>query len=361
MKRLSFVLALLALAGWAAGCKSKPPVKRFYTEQPASFVTVTNEGRAALPQPSNQLFTLGPGDRIDIEILGQPQSRLTTAVGPDGKIYYHLLPGTDVWGLTLTETSQAIQKGLVQYLTDPQVSVTLREVRSRHVWLLGRMNKPGIYPMPAPITLLEAISLAGGTARSASPSSSEELADLRHSFVMRKGQLLPVDFQRLLKEGDTTQNLTLEPDDFVYIPSALSQEVFVIGAVKVPRAIPYTETLTLVSALTGAEGPIRFDYFDRSDYGWQQDARLSHITVVRGSLVEPQVAVVDFGEIMKGRAPNMKLEPGDIVFVPNSPLRFLKSYVNTIVNTFVGTVAANEGIRAAGGNVGVTVSIPVSP
>jgi protein involved in polysaccharide export with SLBB domain len=158
----------------------------------------------------------------------------------------------DVWGMTLDQTRQALEQGLSKYLSQPQVSLTLRAVGSRHVWMVGRLNRPGIYPMPAPISLLEAIALAGGTARSVSPANSEELADLRHSFVMRNGQALPVDFQRLLREGDTSQNIILQPDDFVFIPSSLAQEVYVLGAVRNPRAIPYTETLTLVSVLTGA-------------------------------------------------------------------------------------------------------------
>ena len=66
----------------------------------------------------------------------------------------------------------------------------------------------------------------------------QDLADLRHSFVMRQGQSLPVDFYRLLREGDTSQNIYLQPDDFVYVPSALSQQVYVLGAVRFPAPCP---------------------------------------------------------------------------------------------------------------------------
>jgi len=68
---------------------------------------------------------------------------------------------------------------------------------------------------------------------------------------MRGGELLPVDFYRLLKEGDTSQNIYLRPDDFVFVPSALSQEVYVLGAVRFPRSLPYSERMTLVSAISG--------------------------------------------------------------------------------------------------------------
>jgi hypothetical protein len=71
------------------------------------------------------------------------------------------------------------------------------------------------------------------------------------------------------------------------------------------------------------------------------------------------MAIVDYGAIIKGGARDVLLEPGDIVYVPNSPFSTLKRYLNTIVNTFITTVAANEGIRAGGGSVNVGVSVPV--
>lgn len=76
---------------------------------------------------------------------------------------------------------------------------------------------------------------------------------------------------------------------------------------------------------------------------------------------QPTIAVVDYGAVIKGHAQDVPLEPGDIVYVPNSPYRILKSYANLIMNSFVTTVAANEGIRAGGGQVGVGVSVPVVP
>ncbi len=183
---------------------------------------------------------------------------------------------------------------------------------------------------------------------------------MRHSFVVRQGQLLPVDFDRLLRGGDLSQNIPLQPDDFIYVPSTLSQEVYVLGAVATPHAVAYTEPMTLVSAISGASGPVKYDIPLGTDNGpFTRDAYLSHVAIVRGTVAAPQIAVVDYGAIVKGRAPDVILEAGDIVYVPNSPYTNLKRYFNTIMNTFVTTVAANEGIRAGGGKVSVGVSVPV--
>jgi protein involved in polysaccharide export with SLBB domain len=354
-------LAFLALVG----CAGNPPK---YTHNPlapgaagAATVTVTNELDPALLRPDSALMTLGPGDQIDAELIGTPTSRTTLTVGPDGKVYFNLLPGLDVWGLTLKETKALLEQELAKYQNSPRVTVTLRAVGSKQVWLLGGLSKPGIYPITGPMTLLEAIAQAGGTARSSAQVSTEDLADLRHSFVVRDGQFLPVNFNRLLRQGDMTQNIYLRPGDFVYVPFALSQEVYILGAVRLPRAIPYTEQMSLAAAMAAASGTVDYDILERgTDYGvMTKNADWSKVAIVRGSLAEPQVTIVDYGAIVKGQAPDVLLEPGDIIHVPNSPYTTLKRYINLVVSTFSATVAANEGVRAAGGTVNVGVSVPV--
>jgi protein involved in polysaccharide export with SLBB domain len=312
-------------------------------------------------RPSGIPFTLGPGDFIEIEIIGNATSRALAPVGLDGKIYYNLLPGLDVWGLTLDQTRALLEKELAKYVTQPQVGLTLRVVGSKHVWVLGRLNRPGIFPLTGSMTLLESLALAGGTAHSPSQITSQELADLRHSFVVRQGQFLPVNFYSLLHSGDMSQNIYLQPDDFVYVPSSLANEVYVLGAVRFPRAVPYQEPMSLISAIAGSDGPDQLQWIQASDNGpFMKDAYLSHVAIIRGSLAEPQIAVVDCKAIMKGHAPDVRLEPGDIIYVPNSPYTTIKRYVNLIVNTFVTTIAANEGIRAGGQNASVNVAVPVN-
>jgi protein involved in polysaccharide export with SLBB domain len=365
-----------------AGCASKGSKPATFTTvptagSPSNYSSLGNPGALAVTnvsgevvrtpltpemlQPTSIPFTLGPGDSIEIEIIGNATSRMITPVGLDGKIYYNLLSGLDVWGLTLEQTRELLEKELAKYVTGPQVGLTLRLVGSKHVWVLGRLNRPGIYPLTGSMTLLESLAQAGGTARSASQVTSQDLADLRHSFVVRQGQFLPVDFYRLLRGGDMSQNIYLQPDDFVYVPSSLVNEVYVLGAVRNPRAVAYQEPMSLISAIAGSDGPERLQWISGADNGpFMKDAYLSHVAIIRGSLAEPQIAVVDCNAIMKGRAPDVRLDPGDIIFVPNSPFTTIKRYANLIVNTFVTTIAANEGIRAGGQNAPVNVSVPVN-
>src|SRR5207247_527801 len=120
--------------------------------------------------------------------------------------------------------------------------------------------------------------------------ATDEAADLDRSFIIRQGRMLPVDFEKLLRTGDMTQNIYLQPDDFVYLPSGRVGNVHVLGAVGTPRAVDYTHQLTLVQSVAQAGGTLR-------------DAYPSHVAIVRGSLNQPKVAVVDFDAIIRGQSP----------------------------------------------------------
>src|SRR6267154_2801782 len=183
-----------------------PPIEK--TASTNTFI-VSRKLEPQWLKPSPDLFTLGPGDRLEIEILGDPTSRAITIVAPDGKLYFNFLDGIDVWGATIAQAKASLESQLANYVREkPQVSIILRAVESKRIWVLGRVQAPGVYPMTAPMTVLEAVSLAGGILSLTSFRDQEaagigqELSDLRRSFIIRHGKLLPVDFQRLLNEGD---------------------------------------------------------------------------------------------------------------------------------------------------------------
>ena len=106
---------------------------------------------ASMLQAPSEAYKLGPGDKLDIEILGETGSRAETFVTPDGKLYYNLLDGLDVAGISPEQLKQQLETKLVQFYKHPQVSVTLLDAVSQRVWVLGRVNSPGIYPLKRPL------------------------------------------------------------------------------------------------------------------------------------------------------------------------------------------------------------------
>ena len=96
-------------------------------------------------KPSDEPYEVGVGDYLEIEITGIFGSRGQTFVMPDGRIYYDLAGGVKVDGLTISEISDRLTEALSRDYASPNVNVTPNEVRSRRVWLLGRLSKSGLY------------------------------------------------------------------------------------------------------------------------------------------------------------------------------------------------------------------------
>jgi protein involved in polysaccharide export with SLBB domain len=364
----SRLTALSFAALFLSGCQSwrHPPGRATLPPAPAPVAELVSVAPAqpldaALLKPGAEVFRLGPGDKLDIEVMGDAATRATVTVGPDGKIYYYILPGTDVWGLTLRETRERIGRELQRFLREkPAVAVSLRAVASQRVWVLGRVGTPGVYTLGGPTTLLDAIaqggglssgdsgaSRPGGFAAAATSGSGSESADLSRAFVIRQGKMVPVDFQKLLREGDLTQNIYLQADDFIFLPPLRTAEVHVLGAVSHPQSQKMSGVLTVAQAVALSGGTVA-------------DAYITNVAILRGSLTQPKVAIIDLAGIVSGRIADVRLEPGDIIYVPFTPYRTLTRYVDLILDTFARTVGVNAGAHAAGGNVSASVGVNVS-
>ena len=341
-RALLTIFFAFSICGFSGCQNNQPSPERFYPRNPKEFQTKVEALDFIEPErtldasqlmPSDDDYRVGVGDWLEIEITGIAGSRAETFVMPDGRIYYDLAGGVKVDGLTIEEVGSRLQESLMRDYSSPNINVTLREVRSRRAWLLGRVYKPGLYSLTQPTTLLEGIALAGGLFTSRFSGSTEELADLSNSFVLRDGQVLPVDLLALMKEGDMSQNIYLRDGDYVYIPSSLSQNVHVLGAVAQPQAIGYKNRITLVAAISHAKGPA-------------PGAHLEKVMIIRGSFSSPRVAVVDLKKILSGEARDVRLKPFDIVWVPDRPFKFLERYFWVVFDAAATTIAVREGANA---------------
>jgi protein involved in polysaccharide export with SLBB domain len=356
MKALSILLLGILLVG--AGCQSPAPdakpaptgeagkeAKVFH--QKGTMVSI-DRVPAELLLPPTEPYHLGAGDLLEVEMIGVRGTRAVAPIMPDGRYYFDLLPGIKVTGMSVDEFRLRLETDLAAFYHGPQVGVTVRGVRSRKVWVMGRVNTPGTYPLDTPMTLVEAVARAGGLMVSRFSGTTEELADLQHSFVVRQGVFLPVDFSQLLLHGDMSQNIYLRDGDYVYLPSALSQEVFVLGAVAQPKTVGFRDRVTLVSALASARGVL-------------PSAHTQRVLIIRGSLAQPEAFTVNLADILAGQAPDVPLRPRDIVWVPNAPWSNLERYVKMVVTTFTRTVAANAGAQfAVPGSSVVGPTLPIS-
>jgi protein involved in polysaccharide export with SLBB domain len=354
-RTLSMTLGIALICLWGTSCQQTIPGSRFdaravdRTVRNPDFtsVKINRSPDRKLLDPPAESYILGPGDIMEIEIAEVGGTLARTFVMPDGMIYYNLAGGVRAEGLTTADLSRQLREALKRDYTNPLVNVSLVEVRSRRYWILGRVFKPGLYPLRQPTTLLEAISQAGGLFTSRFSGTTEELADLSSSVVIRNGEILPVNFEKLVRSGDTSQNIYLHHDDYIYLPSAATSTVLLLGAVAAPQAIGYQDSLTLIDCIAQCKGPAKGAY-------------LKEVVIVRGTLDKPAASIVNLQAILTGKETNVLLQPGDIVWIPKRPLGLLEATVKLVFQDAARTVASGEGSRVAGGQQDPVISIPLS-
>ena len=277
---------------------------------------------------------LGKADILNISVYDEPDLTMDNVpVRPDGHISVPLVGDVLAEGRSVDELTADLTQRLGQYLLSAKVTVAVQQFNSLNYTIAGEVVKPGVFPLQTNVSLVDAIAKAGGLNKGQYRASSVELADLTHAFVSREGKVLPVDFVRLLRQGDMRFNVQLQSGDYISIPSGLSKEVYVIGEVNLPNLFAFREEMPLSRTLAIAEG-------------FTQDADLSRIHVIRGSLANPTLIVADYNKVIAGQAQDVQLEPGDIVFVPATGLatwaRMLDKIVPTITALQTGIVLQNS-------------------
>ncbi len=292
-----------------------------------------------------QHLTLGPGDAMDIYLLGNPElSRTNIFVGPDGRLSY--LQAQDLYasGLTIDELRARLDEVLGKYYRSPRTIVVPVSYNSKKYFVLGKVARKGVYVLDRPITVLEAVARARGLETGLYQRNSVELADLSHSFLMRNGKKVPINFEKLFNEGDLSQNLPVEPNDYLYFAAASSDEIYVLGEVLNPGPMGLASSATIISALT-----------DRG--GFTRKAFKQRVLVIRGSLERPETFVVNMADILGAKKIDFKLEPHDIVYVSARPWAKIEELLDDATQAFIqGAVTAWTGA-----NIGPVITSPILP
>lgn len=108
-------------------------------------------------------YKIGPADTLAVRVVGQPEYSLEkVTVSPVGRVYHPLVGDVDVVGLTITGATEKLRLALAEFIRDPRVSVALLEANSAKIGVLGDVSHPGIVIMARPMTVLDAVSMAGG-------------------------------------------------------------------------------------------------------------------------------------------------------------------------------------------------------
>jgi len=295
-------------------------------------------------------YRLGIQDVIEIKVYGHDDLDSTQTIGPDGRI--SILPGGSIQaaGRTVDELSDEISqrvssivknpivnvsvqeyKSQPLFISDPIVNVVVAEINSRRISVLGAVKAPGIVKLRDATTIMDAVSEVGGFT---------EDADLRQSIVLQGGRILPVNLERLFKQGDLRQNIYLQPNSSVYIASTSFNSAYVIGEVQRAGKVTWEGKFNLMDAV-GLAG------------GFTTKAKLDHVLIISGGLTEPTLKMVDAGGFLyRGQLENnVALGRGDIVYVPMTELGTSERYFDYAMKVLQPVLAAESTIILGGATV----------
>ena len=181
---------------------------------PAAPATQTPPVSATvLPPETSPDYVVGPGDVLAILVWRQADMSAEVVVRPDGKISVPLLSDIDVNGLTPLQVQEKITKEAEKFVQDPNVSVMVKQINSRRVFITGQVAKPGPYPLLGTMNVLQLISTAGGLM---------EYADESKILIMRteggKTLTIPFNYTEIVNKKNLKQNIDLKPNDTVIVP-----------------------------------------------------------------------------------------------------------------------------------------------
>ncbi len=162
---------------------------------------------------TDSTYKIGAGDVLTIQVWREPTLSGQFTVRPDGKITFPLLNDVDAEGLTPLELKSALEKGLSKFISSPVVTVGVQEVNSKNIYVLGKVNTPGKYPLTSETTVLQAIAEAGGLAEWA---KGDDIVILRKKDG--KQIKLEFDYDEVSKGKHLEQNIYLKPGDTIVVP-----------------------------------------------------------------------------------------------------------------------------------------------
>jgi polysaccharide biosynthesis/export protein len=158
-------------------------------------------------------YQIGPNDVLSIHVWKEDELSRDVVVTPDGKISFPLIGEIEAQGKTVTELKNLVGEKLLAFVTAPEVTVIVRESRSRAVYTIGKVRRPGPYPLVADMTVIQALSAAGGLA---------EWADEKNILIIRKEDgketQLRFNYRDFTRGRDLEQNILLQPGDTILVP-----------------------------------------------------------------------------------------------------------------------------------------------
>ncbi|RXN86632.1 hypothetical protein C7R54_16990 [Achromobacter aloeverae] len=259
-------------------------------KSPQAVTAPMPAGDDAVGQAVNgALGAVGPGDTLGINIMGTGGAQARVTIDADGGVVVPMLGTIRVSGLTPAAIGRRIEQDLRSrgFMTDPQVAVEVLTLRSRIVSVLGKVERPGRYPIEGHLSVLELLAMAGG----ASKDAADVVTLVRRADGGKDRINLYVSNRQA--PSQTVQDTELQPGDVVFVPDA--PRFYVYGEVGKPGGYPVEHGLNVMRALSLAGGLTPRASDSRID--------INRTDVLTGKVTESRVKMTD------------SVQPGDVIHV----------------------------------------------
>ncbi len=310
IRRNSFTLLLLSILSSTPAALAQNTPAAQPTQPATQMATVTTPARSG-----ETVLTLDGGDLLKVSVFGAPESDQQVRVGQDGNVSLNFIGTVHVAGLTPSQAQDLIAKKLVAggYFAQPQVSIFVMEYATQGVSVMGEVLKPGVYPLLGTRRLFDVLSLAGGTG----PKAGRVVSISRREH--------PESPRSVMLSNDPVEsaksNIEVFPGDTVVVSRA--GVVYVVGDVKKPSGVIMDNgtDMTVLQAIAMAEGTNR-------------TAKLNDAKLIRTTPTGRQELPLALKDMLSSKAPDMRLQAEDIIFVPTSAaksagMRTLEAIVQT--------------------------------
>lgn len=276
----------------------------------------TDGARQPIPQAlldyRPPVYHIGPGDTLYITVWDHPEltapagsQQKTDANGrlvrPDGTLYYPYVGSIQVNGMTIEELRAYIARKLAAYVEQPQVDINIITFDSKRVWLNGAFVKPGTQPITVtPLTLAQALG-------EAQPNTDE--ANMSDLVLERDGVDYHLDINGMRHGLQGASDIYLKPDDHIFLSYNDHHQIYLMGEVRSPRALPFkTADMSLTQALGEVGGLSQVTAKGKAVYVIRgvEDLEAEPATVYQLNARSPAAFVL---------ADNFNLQAGDVVFV----------------------------------------------
>lgn len=171
------------------------------------------------PKTTKENYKIAPSDLIEITVFREDELNRAIRVNQDGEISFPFVGTVRVGGKSIIEAEKAIASGLSEYLKQPQVTIFVKEYSARQIYVLGEVKSPGAFPLPteASLTVLEAISMAGGF----TPVAAQDRTRVIRTGEDGKPQNFTISISAITKSGQKDKDIPLSASDVVFVPQSL--------------------------------------------------------------------------------------------------------------------------------------------